>query len=174
MIVISNDIIGRILTKLVSCSICMCFPEMGNLVNVKGIPICVLAEWQFSVQRYFEYDLLDFPKLNENNHQYKYEMKCDKKAADQIEKYKQIIVPILMKNDVDKAGIFGSFARDEANEDSDIDILVHFKGRKSLFDLARLELELERESRRKVDVITYDSINPLIREHILKEEIKIL
>jgi len=116
----------------------------------------------------------DFPKLYKNNQQYIYEMNSDKKAADQIEKYKQVIVPILIKNDVDKAGIFGSFARDEANEDSDIDILVHFKGRKSLFDLARIELELERESRRKVDVITYDSVNPLIREHILKEEVKIL
>ena len=101
-------------------------------------------------------------------------MNSDNMAANQIETYKQIIVPILIENDVDKAGIFGSFARNEAKEDSDIDILVKFKSRKSLFDLARLELELERESRRKVDVITYDSINPLIREHILKEEIKIL
>ncbi|MDW7731499.1 MAG: nucleotidyltransferase family protein [Methanolobus sp.] len=92
----------------------------------------------------------------------------------QIDKYKQAIVPILIKNDVDKAGIFGSFARNEANENSDIDILVHFKDRKSLFDLARLEMELERESQRKVEVITYDSINPLIKERILKEEVKIL
>jgi len=95
-------------------------------------------------------------------------------AANQIETYKQIIVPILIENDVDKAGIFGSFARNEAKEDSDIDILVKFKSRKSLFDLARLEMELERESKRKIEIITYDSINPLIKEQILKEEIKIL
>ncbi len=101
-------------------------------------------------------------------------MNSDKMAANQIEMYKQIIVPILMKNDVDKAGIFGSFARDEANEDSDIDIIVNFKGTKSLFDLARLELELEKESGRKIEVITYGSISPLIKEHILKEEVKIL
>ncbi|HML25589.1 MAG TPA: nucleotidyltransferase domain-containing protein [Methanomethylovorans sp.] len=62
-------------------------------------------------------------------------MNSDEMAANQIEMCKQIIVPILTKNDVDKAGIFGSFARDEANEDSDIDILVKFKGTKSLFDL---------------------------------------
>ncbi len=36
-------------------------------------------------------------------------MNSDKMVANQIEKYKQIIVPILMKNDVDKTGIFGSF-----------------------------------------------------------------
>ena len=92
----------------------------------------------------------------------------------QIDEYKQTIVPILIRNDVDKAGIFGSFARNEAREDSDIDILVNFKSRKSLFDLSRLEIELEKESHRKVEVITYDSISPLIRDRILKEEVKIL
>ncbi|WP_319508791.1 nucleotidyltransferase family protein [uncultured Methanolobus sp.] len=101
-------------------------------------------------------------------------MNFGKKTDNQIDDYKQTIVPILIKNDVDKAGIFGSFARNEAREDSDIDILVHFKNRKSLFDLARLELELEKESQRKIEVITYDSISPLIKERILKEEVKIL
>ncbi|MDK2826491.1 MAG: uncharacterized protein PWQ44_1671 [Methanolobus sp.] len=96
------------------------------------------------------------------------------KKENQIDEYKQTIVPILIRNDVDKAGIFGSFARNEAREDSDIDILVNFKSRKSLFDLSRLEMELEKESHRKVEVITYDSISPLIRDRILKEEVKIL
>ncbi len=95
-------------------------------------------------------------------------------AEKQINNYREAIIPILLKNDVDKAGIFGSFARNEANVDSDIDILVHFKGRKGLFDLAKLEMELEKEAQRKVEVITYDSINPLIKERILKEEVKIL
>ncbi len=101
-------------------------------------------------------------------------MNRGKMTENQIDKYKQAIVPILIKNDVDKAGIFGSFARGEAREDSDIDIQVQFKSRKSLFDLARLELELEKESKRKVEVITYSSINPLIKERILKEEVKLL
>ena len=95
-------------------------------------------------------------------------------AEKQINNYREAIIPILLKNDVDKAGIFGSFARNEANVDSDIDILVHFKGCKGLFDLAKLEMELEKEGKRKVEVITYDPINPLIKERILKEEVKIL
>ncbi len=101
-------------------------------------------------------------------------MNCDVMAVNQIDEYRDAIVPILLKNDVDRAGIFGSFARNEADEDSDIDILVRFKRRKGLFDLARLELELEREAQRKVEVITYDSITPLIKERVLKEEVKIL
>ncbi len=101
-------------------------------------------------------------------------MNCDVMAVNQIDEYRDAIVPILLKNDVDRAGIFGSFARNEADEDSDIDILVRFKRRKGLFDLARLELELEREAQRKVEVITYDSITPLIKERVLKEEVKLL
>lgn len=67
-------------------------------------------------------------------------------AEKQIDEYRGRIVPILLKNGVDKAGIFGSFARNEAGVESDIDVLVRFKGRKSLFDLARLDLELEKEA----------------------------
>ncbi|WP_340819674.1 nucleotidyltransferase family protein [Methanolobus sp. WCC4] len=101
-------------------------------------------------------------------------MNSAKKKENQIDEYRETIIPILVRNDVDKAGIFGSFARNEAREDSDIDILVSFRSRKSLFDLSRLEMELENESHRKVEVVTYDSISPLIRDRILKEEVKIL
>lgn len=88
-----------------------------------------------------------------------------------IQKYAKVIVPLLKKNGVVKAGIFGSFARGEEKKRSDIDILVKFKGRKSLFDLARIELNLEKKVRRKVDLLTYNSIHPLLKERILKEEV---
>ena len=87
---------------------------------------------------------------------------------------KKIIVPVLKRNDVVKAGIFGSFARGEAKKKSDIDILIKFKGRKSLFDLAGLEIELEGKTGKKVDLLTYNSIHPLLKERILKEEVHIL
>ncbi len=56
------------------------------------------------------------------------------------------IAPILKSNDVLKAGIFGSYARGEQKKSSDIDILIKFKEGKSLLDLARLELILEKNS----------------------------
>lgn len=87
---------------------------------------------------------------------------------------KKIIVPILKKNGVVKAGIFGSVARGEATKRSDVDILIKFKGRKSIFDLAHLELELENIMHQKVDLITYKSLHPLLKERILNEEIGIL
>lgn len=96
------------------------------------------------------------------------------KRDDDIKKLKKIIVPVLKRYDVSKAGIFGSFARGEAKKTSDIDILIEFKGRKSLLDLAGLEIELEKTLKRKVDTITYNSIHPLLRERILKEEVEII
>ena len=93
---------------------------------------------------------------------------------DQISLIKKIILPILKKNDVIKAGIFGSYARGEAKKKSDVDVVIKFKGRKSLYDLARLELELEKNLRRRVDVLTYQSVCPLLKERILGEEVRIL
>ncbi len=93
---------------------------------------------------------------------------------DEIQKIKGKIMPILKKNNVIKAGIFGSFVRGDYNKKSDIDILIKFKGRKSLFDLAGLEIELEKKLKKKVDVLTYNSIHPLLKERILKEEVKIM
>ena len=91
-----------------------------------------------------------------------------------IDKLTKKIIPILKRHDVVKAGIFGSFIRGEATRKSDIDILIQFKGRKSLLDLARVEIELEKKIRRKADVLTYDSIHPLLKERILKEEVRIM
>lgn len=91
-----------------------------------------------------------------------------------IRNLKKALVPILRKNDVVKAGMFGSFARGEAKKNSDIDILVKFKGKKSLFHLSALEINLEKKIGMKVDLLTYDSIHPSLKKRILKEEVKIL
>ncbi|MEM5811664.1 MAG: nucleotidyltransferase family protein [Candidatus Aenigmatarchaeota archaeon] len=90
-----------------------------------------------------------------------------------LNELKKKILPILKNYDVIKAGIFGSFARGEANKKSDIDLLVKFKGRKSLLDLISLEIALKNKLKRKVEVLTYDSLHPLLKERILKEEIRI-
>jgi predicted nucleotidyltransferase len=83
-------------------------------------------------------------------------------------------IPILKKNGVVKAGIFGSFVRGEQKKKSDIDFVIKFKGRKSLLDLVGLKQELEENLNTKVDILTYKSIHPLLRDNILKEEVKIL
>jgi len=91
-----------------------------------------------------------------------------------VEQIKRKILPILQRYDVIRAAIFGSFVRDEIQETSDLDILVEFKGEKSLLDLAGLKIELEELLGRKVDVLTYDSLHPLLKDNILSEQEVIL
>jgi uncharacterized protein len=91
-----------------------------------------------------------------------------------IKKIKNDIVEILLQHDVKRAAFFGSFARGEQTENSDIDILVEFKGKKSLLDLVGLQLDIEDKVGTHVDLLTYDSLLPSIKERVLKEQIPIV
>ncbi len=90
-----------------------------------------------------------------------------------ITKIQQIILPILQKHHITKAGIFGSFAKAEVNEDSDVDILVELGTEISLLDFVGIKLELEDMLQREVDLVEYQSLKPALREQILNEEIRI-
>lgn len=83
------------------------------------------------------------------------------------------ILPILKQAGVLKSSVFGSLARGEADEKSDIDILVEFPPGKSLFDLIELEEKLSSALKKKVDIGTYRSIKPFLKERILKEQVQI-
>ncbi len=85
-----------------------------------------------------------------------------------------MIIEVLRKHGVRRAALFGSIVRGEATEESDIDLLIEFEGRKSLLDLAGLKLDLQESLRRKVDVLTYKSLHPLLKERILSEQKVIL
>lgn len=88
---------------------------------------------------------------------------------------KESVLPVLKKHEVRRAAIFGSVARGEAVERSDLDLLIEYEGRsKTLFDLVDLKIALEAVLRRKVDVLTYQSINSKLRDRILAEQIPIL
>lgn len=88
---------------------------------------------------------------------------------------KKSISKMLVEGGVKRAAIFGSFARGDATEDSDIDLLIEFKGdKKSLLDLAALKIQLEESLGRNVDLITYNSLHHLLRDRILSEQIIIL
>ncbi len=62
---------------------------------------------------------------------------------------------------VKKIGIFGSFARGEEKERSDIDIIVEFEeGKKNFDNFMNLAFYLEELSGRKVGLLTPESISP--------------
>jgi len=86
----------------------------------------------------------------------------------------QIAVPILRNYAVLRAGLFGSVVRGTLGPESDIDVLVEMPKGASLLDLAGLGLELEQALGRKVDVLTYRSLHPQLRDRILAEQVRIL
>ncbi|MFA6485984.1 MAG: nucleotidyltransferase family protein [Candidatus Magasanikbacteria bacterium] len=87
-----------------------------------------------------------------------------------IQEIKKIASPFFRSHGVKRAAVFGSVARGEATRNSDIDIVVEFRGKKSLLDLVALELDLGEQYSRKVDVVTYNSLHPLLRDRILKDQ----
>ena len=91
-----------------------------------------------------------------------------------IEEIRTKIVPILRHHGVIRAAVFGSLVRREMKEDSDIDILVELPKEKSLLDFVALKLELEETLGRKVDLVEYSTIHPLLKERVLREQVPVL
>ena len=89
------------------------------------------------------------------------------------EAIKKKILPILKRQGVIRAAVFGSFARGEMKKSSDVDILVKLRKDKTLLDLVGLQLELQDKLGRKVDVVEYGALHPLIKNIVLKEQKKI-
>ena len=70
---------------------------------------------------------------------------------------------------VSKIGIFGSFARDEATPDSDVDVLVEFHPYRKTFDnFMELSFFLEDVFQRRVDVVTTTGLSPHLGPRILE------
>ena len=84
------------------------------------------------------------------------------------------ICNILRDSGVKRAALFGSYARGQANSRSDIDILVELEEGKTLLDLIALKNHLEQATKLKVDLITYKSLSPLIRDIVLREQIPLI
>ncbi len=97
-------------------------------------------------------------------------MKLSENMKKQIEK-------VLKEKNVSKAAIFGSYARGDADENSDIDLLVE-PARKSLFELAGIKIELEKALKKKVDVLTYNGLDYSkdedFKDRVLKEHVVII
>lgn len=80
---------------------------------------------------------------------------------------KNIILESLKQYNPLFIGLFGSYARNEQNINSDIDILVSFQNGISLLSLIRLEDELSVKLGRKVDLVTEEAIrNKRIKDNI--------
>jgi predicted nucleotidyltransferase len=83
---------------------------------------------------------------------------------------REMIAKICRDNDIVRLAIFGSFASGRQTLKSDMDILITFrKGTmKTLFDLVTIESLLKKLFKRKIDLVTSDGLNPLLKKEILR------
>ena len=86
-----------------------------------------------------------------------------------IDNISRQITPILAKHQVGFVGVFGSFARGEANEASDVDLLVRFNEPKSLLDVIGLEQELSEILGRQVEVVTERALHPYLKTQVMRD-----
>ncbi len=94
---------------------------------------------------------------------------------DGLKEIREKIGPILSRYHVKKAIIFGSFARGEQRKDSDLDLLAEFDYDKmDGLDYLHLWKELEEKLGMKVDLVSWDYLNPLIKDAVEREGVKAL
>lgn len=91
-----------------------------------------------------------------------------------IEEIKKKAAPILKQAGVTRSAVFGSYIRGDARDNSDIDMLVEVPRGTGLFAFVGLQYKLEDVLNKKVDLVTYQSIHPLLRDRISREQIPIL
>ena len=82
---------------------------------------------------------------------------------------KNIIINTIMPFHPIRIGIFGSTARGENTESSDIDILYQLKEAVGLFNLVRMKDSLEEKLNKKVDLVSEKYIHPKLKLSIMKD-----
>lgn len=88
-----------------------------------------------------------------------------------LKEKREEILKIAAKHGARNVRVFGSVARGEADEQSDIDLVVEFEPGRSLLDHAALWLELQELLGCKVDVVSERGLKPRIREKVLREAV---
>ncbi len=98
-----------------------------------------------------------------------------------VEEIKEMVYDILKKYGIEKAYIFGSYARGEANKKSDVDIMIRKGNLKTLLQLSALAHEIEQILKKQVDIvieetytddIQYDSESIKLAKNIFYNEVK--
>lgn len=88
-----------------------------------------------------------------------------------IDELKQIITPIAKKYQLANVYLFGSFARGDYDEQSDIDLRIEKGNMKGMFALCGFYTEVSEALERKVDVLTTGSLEDSFLEEIRKDEV---
>ncbi len=93
------------------------------------------------------------------------------KLAELVNEKRADILALAAKHGARNVRIFGSVARGDADEQSDIDFLVQMEPGRSLFDLGGLQYDLEQLLGCRVDVVTEQGLKVRLREDVLREAV---
>lgn len=82
---------------------------------------------------------------------------------------KSAILDLAKQHGVKTICLFGSMAKGDVGESSDVDFLVELEQGRDLFDLGELLIDLQTLLKRKVDIVTRNSLHPRLASQILQE-----
>ena len=88
-----------------------------------------------------------------------------------IEPYRNEILKLAQRYGARDVRIFGSVARGDDIDQSDVDVLVNMEPGRSLFDMGGLLMDLEKLLGCKVDLVTEKGLKPRIRDRVLREAV---
>lgn len=94
-------------------------------------------------------------------------------VTEALQEHREEIIELATKHGATDVRVFGSAARREADELSDIDFLVRMMPGRSLFDLGALLMDLQDLLGRRVDVVTERGLRPRMRERVLRDAVPV-
>ena len=92
-------------------------------------------------------------------------------TLEQLRARREELIALANRHNAENVRVFGSVARGDANEGSDVDILVHFREGASLFDLIHLIDDTSSLIHTKVDVVSDGGLSPYLARRILSEAV---
>ena len=88
-----------------------------------------------------------------------------------LQEKREAILQLAAKHGARNVCVFGSVARHEADEQSNIDFLVEMEPGRSLLDMGGFLMDLRELLGREVDVVTERGLKPRIRDRVLQEAV---
>ncbi len=92
-------------------------------------------------------------------------------AYEKLATHRRDILDIAARHGARNVRVFGSVARGEADEESDLDLLVDMEPGRSLLDMGALLMELRELLRVSVDVVTEKGMHDRMRQRVLSEAV---
>ena len=88
-----------------------------------------------------------------------------------VDLHRDEILGVARQHGASRVRIFGSLAKGDGTESSDLDLLVTLEDGRSLLDIVAIKQDLEELLHRKVDVLTDRSLSPYLRDQVLAEAV---